>query len=314
MTSSPTGLRIGANCWNQYADWPTLLAAGNRAEALGYDTLWTWDHLYPVVGDSRGPMFEGWLTLAAWAATTKRIRMGLLVAANPYREPTLTAKMATTLDHISRGRAILGIGAGWFDEEAEGFGFEFGSGPPDRVRWLREALPVIRGMLDGTEPSNHGGRYRASGTRNLPAPIQPHLPLLIGGGGEAVMLKLVATFADMNNLGGDIETIRHKEAVLLAHCETVGRNPATIERTTSIGTVFIRDAAAEAERVGRAIFERNRAEPWRATYGTPEEVADKLAPFVELGYRHLIANFPAPYDEESMTRFATEVRPLLERG
>jgi alkanesulfonate monooxygenase SsuD/methylene tetrahydromethanopterin reductase-like flavin-dependent oxidoreductase (luciferase family) len=118
----------------------------------------------------------------------------------------------------------------------------------------------------------------------------------------------------MNNLGGDIGTIRHKERVLLSHCETVGRDPATIERTTSIGTVFIRDGAAEAERVGLGIFDRNRAEPWRATYGTPEQVADKLAPFVDLGYRHLIANFPAPYDEESMTRFATEVRPILERG
>ena len=313
MTSSLPRVKIGANCWNQYADWPALEAAGIRAEILGYDTLWTWDHLYPVVGDSRGPMFEGWLTIAAWAAATERIRIGLLVAANPYREPTLTAKMATTLDHISNGRAILGIGAGWFDEEAEAFGFEFGDGAPDRVRWLREALPLIRGMLDGSEPTSRGGRYRANRTRNLPAPLQARLPLLIGGGGEAVMLKLVATFADMNNLGGDIDTIRHKERVLLAHCETVGRDPATIERSTSIGTVFIRDDAAEAERVGLATFEGNRAAPWRATYGTPEQVSEKLAPFVDLGYRHLIANFPAPYDVESMTRFATEVRPLLER-
>ena len=307
-------VRIGAICWNQYADWPALYGAGLRAERLGYDSLWTWDHLYPIIGESDGPMFEGWLTITAWAAGTTRIRLGLLVAANPYRAPTLTAKMATTLDHISNGRAILGIGAGWFEEEAEAFGFEFGSGAPDRVRWLGEALPVIRGMLDGTEPTSQGGRYRAQGTRNLPAPIQPHLPMLIGGSGEVVMLKHVARFADMNNLGGDIETIRHKEEVLLAHCESVGRDPATIERTTSIGAIFIRDSAAEAKRVGLATVEHNRASPWRPTYGTPEQVADKFAPFVELGYRHLIANFPANYDEETMTRFATEVRPLLERG
>lgn len=314
MTEPLPGIRIGANCWNQFTDWPALYEAGLRADRLGYDTLWTWDHLYPIIGDTRGPNFEGWLTITAWALGTTQIRVGLLVGANPYREPTLVAKMATTLDHVSGGRVNLGIGAGWFDDEADAFGFQFGSGPADRLHWLGEALPVLRGMLDGEEPSSACGRYRATRTRNLPAPIQPHLPILIGGGGERVTLKLVAQYADMNNLGGDIETIRHKEQVLLAHCETVGRDPASIERTTSIGTVFIRDEAAVAERVGLAAFERNRASPWRPTYGTPEHVADKLAPFVELGYRHLIANFPADYDEESMTRFATEVRPLLVRG
>jgi alkanesulfonate monooxygenase SsuD/methylene tetrahydromethanopterin reductase-like flavin-dependent oxidoreductase (luciferase family) len=307
-------ITLGANCWNQYTDWPSLLEAGVRAERLGYDTLWTWDHLYPVVGASDGPMLEGWLTIAAWAAATTRIRIGLLVGANPYREPSLVAKMATTLDHISGGRAILGMGAGWFDEEADAFGFRFGEGFPDRLRWLGEALPIMRGMLDGTRPTSDSGRYRANRPHNLPEPVQAHLPILIGGGGEAVTLKLVARYADMNNLGGDIDVIRQKERVLLSHCETVGRDPASIERTTSIGAVFIRDSAAEAERAGLAIFARNRADPWRPTYGTPEQVADKLAPFVATGYRHLIANFPPGYDEESMTRFATEVRRLLERG
>ena len=308
-------IRIGALCWNQYTDWPSLLEAAIRADRLGYHSLWTWDHLYPIIGDSRGPIFEGWLTITAWAQATSRIRIGLMVGANTFRNPALVAKMATTLDHISGGRAILGIGAAWFEEEHRAFGIEYGSGPPERLRWLAEALPIMRGMLDGTEPTATGPRYRSERTRNLPLPVQPHLPICIGGGGEQVTLKLVARYADMNNVGGGIASVRRKEKILLRHCETVGRDPSTIERTTGIGTVFIRDDRAEAERVFRAAFRRNRiASPWAdQPVGTPEDVAEKLAPLVELGYRHLNAGIPPTYDEESMTRFATEVKPLLER-
>jgi alkanesulfonate monooxygenase SsuD/methylene tetrahydromethanopterin reductase-like flavin-dependent oxidoreductase (luciferase family) len=308
-------IRLGALCWNQYTDWPSLLEAGIRAERLGYDTLWTWDHLYPIIGDSNGPIFEGWLTTTAWAQATERIRIGLMVGANTFRNPALVAKMATTLDHISNGRAILGIGAAWFDEEHRAFGLEFGDGPPERLRWLGEALPIMRGMLDGTEPTARGPHYFSRHTRNLPAPIQAHLPICIGGGGEKVTLKLVAKYADMNNIGGSIAAIRRKDEILVRHCETVGRDTAEIERTTGIGTVFIRDDRAEAERLFRAAFERNRiTRLWEdQPVGTPEDVAEKLAPLVELGYRHLVAGFPATYDEESMTRLATEVRPLLER-
>jgi alkanesulfonate monooxygenase SsuD/methylene tetrahydromethanopterin reductase-like flavin-dependent oxidoreductase (luciferase family) len=308
-----TELRIGANFWNQYTTWDALLESGLRAERLGYDTLWTWDHLYPIVGDSRGENYEGWLTITAWAARTERIRIGLLVGANPYREPTLVAKMATTLDHISHGRAILGIGGAWNDEEAEAFGFEFGSGMPERLRWLGEALPIMRGMLDGREPTAPGPRYRGARTRNIPAPVQPRLPILIGGMGERVTLRLVARYADMNNMGGgDVERIRALDRVLVAHCEAVGRDPDEIERTASVGTIFIRDDRAEAKRVGLRSFNQNRAEPWYPPYGPPEQIADELAPYLELGYRHLIANFPAPYDEESVVRFASEVRSRLE--
>lgn len=310
-----TDIRIGALCWNQYTDWPSLLQAGVRADELGYHSLWTWDHVYPIVGDSHGPNYEGWLTLAAWAQATAHVRIGLMVGANTFRNPALVAKMATTLDHISGGRAILGIGGAWFEEEHEAFGMEFGSGFPERLRWLGEALPIMRGMLDGTEPTATGPHYSSRRTRNLPPPVQAHLPICIGGGGEQVTLKLVAKYADMNNVGGGIEMVRRKEAVLLEHCAAVGRDPAEIERTTGVGTVFIRDDRAEAERLFHAAFDRNRvARHWEdQPVGTPEDVAELLAPYVELGYRHLIAGVPADYDEESMTRFATEVKPLLER-
>ena len=311
-----TEVRIGALCWNQYTDWPSLLAAGVRADHLGYDTLWTWDHLYPIVGSDDGPIFEGWLTLAAWAQATQHVRIGLMVGANTFREPALTAKMATTLDHISNGRAILGIGGAWFETEHEAYGIPFGDGFPERLRWLGEALPIMRGMLHGERPTAAGTRYTAKGVRNDPPPVQERLPLLIGGGGERVTLKLVAKYGDANNIGGGVENVRRKDAILVEHCEKVGRDPSEIERTTGLGSVIIRDSRAEAERVQREIFERNgRAKLWTdQPIGTPEDVAERIAPFLDIGYRHLIAGFPAPYDEESMTRLATEVRPLLERS
>jgi len=307
-------VKMGALCWNQYTDWSSLLAAGVRADRLGYDSLWTWDHLYPIVGDSHGPIFEGWLTLAAWAQATEKVRIGLMVGANTFRNPALVAKMATTLDHLSGGRAILGVGGAWFEEEHADFGLEFGSGFPERLRWLGEALPIMRGMLDGTEPTASGPRYASRETRNLPAPVQTRLPICVGGGGEQVTLKLVAKYADMNNVGGGVEMVRHKEAILLEHCAAVGRDPAEIERTTGIGTVFIRDDRAEAEHVFHEAFDRNRiARHWEdQPVGTPEDVAEMLAPYVEIGYRHLVAGVPATYDEESMTRLVSEVKPLLE--
>jgi alkanesulfonate monooxygenase SsuD/methylene tetrahydromethanopterin reductase-like flavin-dependent oxidoreductase (luciferase family) len=308
-------LRLGALCWNQYTDWPALLEAGIRAERLGYHSLWTWDHLYPIVGSSDGPMLEGWLALAAWAQATSRIRIGLMVGANTFREPALTAKMATTLDHISHGRATLGIGGAWFEEEHEAFGLEFGSGFPERLRWLGEALPVLRGMLHGERPTARGDHYHSREVRNDPLPVQRRLPLLIGGGGEQVTLKLVAEYGDANNVGGGIERVRHKEEVLLRHCAAVGRDPSEIERTSGLGVVVIRDSREEARNVAEAIFARNgRAQPWEnQPVGTPEDVTAFLAPYLEIGYHHLVAGFPSPYDEESMTRLATEVAPAVAR-
>ncbi|CAN5602530.1 hypothetical protein BH20CHL7_BH20CHL7_09970 [soil metagenome] len=306
-------IKFGALCWNQYTNWPALLEAGARADRLGYDTLWTWDHLYPIVGSDDGPILEGWLTLAAWAQATERVRIGLMVGANTFREPALTAKMATTLDHISGGRAILGIGGAWFETEHEAYGLAFGDGFPERLRWLGEALPIMRGMLHGEAPTATGPRYAARTVRNDPLPLQERLPLRIGGGGEQVTLKLVARDGDANNVGGGFATVKRKDAILVQHCETVGRDPAEIERTTGLGTVVIRDSRAEAEQVQRRIMANNgKADLWKdQPVGTPEDVAERLAPFLEIGYRHFIAGFPAPYDEESMTRLVTEVRPLL---
>jgi alkanesulfonate monooxygenase SsuD/methylene tetrahydromethanopterin reductase-like flavin-dependent oxidoreductase (luciferase family) len=307
-------LKLGANCWNQYTDWPTFLAAQQRGERLGFDSLWTWDHLYPIVGSHEGPMLEAYMAMAAVAASTNRATVGLMVGANTFREPALVAKMVTTLDHISGGRAMLGIGAAWFETEHRAFGIPFGSGPGERLRWLREALPIIRGMLEGTRPSAPAGsRYRAQDALNLPSPQQRRVPILVGGSGPRVTLRLVAEFADACNIG-PARGLAEKEALLLAHCAAVGRDERQIERTSPMGTPLIRDTTADARAALDEVFRRNgRAVTWQAQpVGTVDEVVAFCEPFVRQGYRHLVFGFPSPYDEVTMTRLATEVRPRLE--
>src|SRR5918998_5596838 len=138
-----TNIRLGVLFWNQATDWPSYEAAAKRADELGYDHIWAWDHLYAIFGDPYQPIFEGWLSLAAWAKVTERARLGLLVAANTFRNPGLTAKLATTLDHLSDGRFVLGLGGGWFGREHEAFGLDFGSGFGERLDRLEEAVGLV---------------------------------------------------------------------------------------------------------------------------------------------------------------------------
>jgi alkanesulfonate monooxygenase SsuD/methylene tetrahydromethanopterin reductase-like flavin-dependent oxidoreductase (luciferase family) len=310
MTSGP--IKLGVLAWNQYTEWSALREAGIRADRLGFDSLWTWDHLYPIVGSHEGSILEGWLTLAAWAEATERATIGLMVGANTFRNPALVAKMVTTLDHISGGRAVLGIGGAWFETEHRAYGLEFGSSPGERLRWLEEAVQVMRGMLQGERPS--GSRYYATReVLNLPPPVQARLPILVGGGGERRTLRIVARYADACNIGGGFENARRKDEILRRHCEEVGRDESEIERTAGVGTCVIRDDPADARRVFEAMFAANGgATPWKSQLvGTPEQVADKLRPFLGIGFRHLIVGFPPPHDAESMERLVTEVRPML---
>jgi alkanesulfonate monooxygenase SsuD/methylene tetrahydromethanopterin reductase-like flavin-dependent oxidoreductase (luciferase family) len=313
-------MRFGALCWNQYTDWSSFLEAGVRADRVGFHSLWTWDHLYPIVGSADGPIFEGYMTLAAWAQATSRVRVGLMVGANPFRNPALTAKMATALDHISGGRAYLGIGSAWNDEEAHDFGIEFGESPAERLRWLREALPVMRGMLRGEPASAAGPHYSADSVRNEPRPLQAHMPLLVGGGGENVTLRLVARYADANNIGfaAGLEGFKRKEEALRRHCEELGRDQGEIERTLNTGPMIIRDSHEEAAQVLEETYAHNgKAQTWAGRpasaqpTGSPEHVVETLLPFVEQGYRHVVVGFPSPYDAETMQRLIGEVQPML---
>lgn len=268
--------------------------------------------MYPIFGDPHGPIFEGYLTLAGWAPVTRRATLGLLVGANPFRNPALVAKMATTLDHISGGRAVLGIGGAWFEREHEEFGFDFGRGVGERLDRLDEAVSIIRGMLHGRRPSG-SFFYATRQAVNEPRPLQTRLPIMIGGGGEKKTLRTVARYADMWNVGGTVDVVRHKDEVLRRWCAEVGRDSDEIERTLLPGAVVVRRTMAEARRVVDRIRETNRGwaeEPqWICT---PDELIAGLAPYIELGFRNLLFDLPAPYDRETIHLLSSAVRSGLE--
>ena len=251
-------MKLGALVWPQYTDWQSLRETGELVDRLGYDSLWTWDHLYPIVGDPDGPMFEGYLTLAGWAEHTEQVRLGLMVGANTFRNPALVVKMITTLDHMSGGRMNLGIGGAWFETEHTAFGIEFGSGFGERLDWFDEAVELMRAMLPGGPASARGRFYQAKDVLNNPPPVQERLPIVIGGSGERKTLHTVAKYADGWNTGGDLERVRHKDSVLRRWCEEVGRDESEIERTVQGGTPIIRDTVEEARKVAAALAERNR--------------------------------------------------------
>ena len=207
--------RYGILLFSQATTWPDLLDQAKRIDRLGYDHLWTWDHLYAIFGDPYQDFFEGYSLLAAWARETERVRLGLLVGANTFRNPGIVAKTITTIDHISTGRAILGIGGAWMEPEHTAHGIDFGSGFGQRLDWMDEATAAMRRLLDGeTVTSEPGGHYQFNALVHHPLPVQAHLPIMIGGSGEKKTLRSVAKYADMWNGMGTLETMRHKVDVL----------------------------------------------------------------------------------------------------
>ena len=209
-------VRVGVQIQPQHSDFAAMLDAFREADAAGADTIYTWDHFYPLYGDPDGKHWEGLTTLTALASVTERARIGGLVFCNSYRNPQLLADAHLTIDHLSGGRVILGIGAGWFERDYDEYGYEFGTAP-DRLRALRRDLPLMKERLGKTNPAPQG-----------------EIPILIGGAGEKVTLRLVAEHAQMWHTFADLETYRHKTAVLADHCATAGRDPGTIEHV--IGT------------------------------------------------------------------------------
>ena len=312
-------LRLGLNLWSQASDWPSFLAAARRAETLGFDHVWTWDHVLAIFGDPAQPIFEGYTALAAVAQATERVRLGLFVGANTFRNPGLAVKALTTIDHISGGRAIMGMGGAWFGDEHRAFGLDFGSGFGERLDWLAEAADATRTLLDGGEvTSPPGGRYAFDHLRIEPRPVQAHVPIMIGGAGEKKTLRIVARHADMWNAFGTPETLAAKDAILRAHCADVGRDPEAIER--SVGCkITIRSTAAEADRAMHAWLEHNRTPPERIAgdasvwTGTAEQIADTMLAYRRVGFDTFIVELPAPYDVETMESLMTVVKPMVTR-
>lgn len=210
-------VKVGVQLHPQHVSYDDYAEAVAEVEALGVDSIWNWDHFFPLYGEGNDNHFEAWTLLTAIAMLTERVEIGTLVNCNSYRNPALLTQMANTLDHISGGRLILGIGAGWFEKDYVEFGYEFGSAG-SRLRDLEAALPVIKRRM----------------RKEVPAPLRNLIPIMIGGGGEKVTLKITARFADLWNGFGPPETWARKNRVLDDWCATVGRDPAEIERTVSI--------------------------------------------------------------------------------
>jgi F420-dependent oxidoreductase-like protein len=278
------------------------------AEAAGFDLVTVMDHFYqiPPLGPEELPMLESYTALAALAMSTSRVRLGTLVTGVTYRNPAHLAKVVTTLDVISKGRALLGIGAAWNEAEHFGYGYQF---PPikERMDRLEEALTICRLMFTEERPSFAGEHYRIDRALNSPRPIQPGGPkILVGGGGEQRTLRIAARHADLTHWFGTLDVLKHKLEVFERHCQAVDRDPATVVKTAGAPMVL-----AATEKEGRAIHER-LPEERRAMLqvATPDQAAEMLRPYIDAGITGFTFNNPTLPTPESVA-VAGELIKLL---
>jgi alkanesulfonate monooxygenase SsuD/methylene tetrahydromethanopterin reductase-like flavin-dependent oxidoreductase (luciferase family) len=305
-------VKVGVLLWPQTSSWPAIRDAAVRAERAGAASLWTWDHLLAINGPWQGPILEGWSILSGWAQVTERATLGLMVAANTFRNPGLTAKLATTLDHLSGGRAILGIGGAWFEREHEAFGIDFGHGFGERLDRLDESVMLLRRLLDGETVTHDGPVYPMKDALVAPLPVQRRLPIMIGGSGPKKTLRTLARYGDQWNTGGSLAEIVASDAILRAHCEAIGRDQRDIERTVSIDVVIRddRDAAMAVYR-GRLAAYGDEYDPEGPHFvGSPAAIAEALRPHVAAGFAHFLVEAPAPYDLETIDRIGEVLEHL----
>jgi alkanesulfonate monooxygenase SsuD/methylene tetrahydromethanopterin reductase-like flavin-dependent oxidoreductase (luciferase family) len=266
-----------------------------------------------IFGPWEQPILEGWMVLSALGPLTSRIRLGLMVGANTFRTPGLTAKLATTLDHVSDGRAVLGIGGAWFEREHDAYGIDFGASVGERLDRLDEAVMLMRRLLDGERFSHEGRFYTLHDALCAPRPIQHKLPILVGGSGPRKTLRTVALRADAWNTSGSVEEVQARLDLLAEHCADVGRDMSTIEKTISF-PIVLRDERADAEAAYGQLMANNgiaQMESSVSLLGSPTEVADALRPYTALGFETVIVRMPAPYDRETIERMS-RVAELLE--
>mgnify|MGYP001385541305 CR=1 FL=1 len=287
--------------------YEAMSRVAQEAEALNFHSIWLYDHFHTVPTPTQEMTFECWTSTAALARDTKRVRIGQLVTCTNYRNPALLAKIASTVDALSHGRLDFGIGAGWYEEEYRAYGYTY-PGTRERLERLREAIQVILALWTQDEANFEGKYYSVRGAINQPKGVQkPHIPLLIGGGGEKVTLRLVAQYADACNVGGGIANIRHKLAVLKQHCNELGRDYNSIRRTTLVDDCAI--AATEEEAIAKLTpAQRSDLDSLRQTQliGTPAMIRQRLAEYEEAGIQEIVIRFVDATKLESIRLFARE--------
>jgi F420-dependent oxidoreductase-like protein len=293
------------------ASWSEAREMALLADEVGFDSVWLADHFLGVGSDD--PL-EAWTEMTAVAAITRRVELGFLVLCNSYRPPALLAKMAATLDQIADGRLVLGYGAGWFVMEYEAYGYDFPS-VGTRLAQLDEGLHVLKAMWTEEQPTFHGKHYRIDNARCLPRPVRrPHPPILIGGAGEKVLLRLVARYADIwNNLGMFHRDVGQKLAVLRAHCEKIGRDVSEIEVSQqTIGAIAL--SADEARRRTEAVHQEVgflTGAPELCPTGTPDEIVERLRESIDMGITSFVISFGRHTGAENVRLFAREVIPAF---
>lgn len=284
--------------------YEAMTNVAKAADDDGYESIWMVDHFHTIPRPSQEVTFETWMSLAGIARDTNRVRIGQIVTCNSYRNPALLAKMASTFDVLSHGRLNFGIGAGWYEHEYRAYGYPYPDAP-ERLRMLREALQVILAMWTQEEATFEGKYYQVRGAINQPKGVQkPHIPILIGGGGEKVTLKLVAQYGDACNVLGDLATIRHKLEVLKGHCESLGRDFATVHCTT--GAVC---SIADDDETALSLLPADVRGQLRDTslVGSPQTIRQRIAALEEAGIDEVILDFPlSAVDLAPIHRFAHE--------
>jgi len=290
--------------------WNRAVEIAQMAERLGFDSIWLYDHFHNVPRPAHEAVFEMWSTIAAISQRTTTVRLGQMVGCNGYRSPALLAKITSTIDVISGGRLDWGIGAGWYESEFRGCGYEFPK-PKDRIGMLRESVEIVKSMWSNPETTYDGTYYNLVRANCDPKPLQqPHPPIWIGGGGEQLTLRVVAQHADCSNWGGKPDEWARKREILKGHCTAVGRDEETIRKTWA-PELLIRETAAEIVAVGSRSLTGEPLPSWREgnLVGTPEQVSEKIAAYIALGCRGFIpwcADYP---DTTSMELFAAQVMP-----
>jgi F420-dependent oxidoreductase-like protein len=288
---SPEAIRFGVQTPPQHTTYGAILEVWQEVETLGFDTAFVFDHFIPIRSDPFGPCLEGWTLLSALASQTQRLRLGVLVTGNTYRHPAVLAKMAATVDHVSGGRLILGMGAGWFELEHRVYGIPFHT-VGGRARRLVEAVEVVKTLFTHKESNYEGKYYQLKNAPFEPKGVQqPHPPILIGGMGPKVIQPLAARHADIWHFfvaRGDPVRARQIVEAFDEICRQVGRDPATVEKSTSLRPADIG--------------------------GQPAEVGRKVAALAQAGVRHFIVSLFPSYDMKALRRFAKEVMPAVRAG